>query len=256
MTDLSEFGVDVEDEEAEESTEETASSSGTGNGDSHQYRRGRCRAIAGGTRRCRSPCSDGDLCHTHGLEDDPLTIDSSPVRLVRWLGNVTGRSARCRAIKGDGERCENGCGPLESFCGTHEDVDDPDTVDELEDDELDVDLIRSALHGLVGLEDEPLSVTEDGLWLPKRFAAASRLIVRTPTKTVDSRLKGDWDQRRLATGITVDDWDSDYLDGEGRTAKIRNEKCLPDGDGPKVGLMIEGEDQRWFPVDVDGGESA
>jgi len=106
------------------------------------------------------------------------------------------------------------------------------------------------------LEDEPLSVTEDGLWLPKRFAAASRLIVRTPTKTVDSRLKGDWDQRRLATGITVDDWDSDYLDGEGRTAKIRNEKCLPDGDGPKVGLMIEGEDQRWFPVDVDGGESA
>jgi len=73
------------------------------------------------------------------LEDDPLTIDSSPVRLVRWLGNVNGRSARCRAIKGDGERCENGCGPLEYFCGTHEDVDDPDTVDELEDDELELE---------------------------------------------------------------------------------------------------------------------
>lgn len=221
MTDLSEFGVDVE---AEESTEDTESSSTTGYGDSHQYRRGRCRAIAGGTRRCRSPCSDGDLCHTHGLEDDPLTIDSSPVRLVRWLGNVDGRSARCRALKGDGE--------------------------------LDVDLIRTALHGLVGLEDEPLTVTEDGIHLPTRFAAASRLIIRTPTKTVDSRLKGDWDQRKLEPVVTVDDWDGDYLEGEGRTAEVRNEKCLPDGDGPMVGLKIEGEDQRWFPVEAEGGELA
>jgi len=221
VTDLSEFGVDVE---AEESTEDTESSSTTGYGDSHQYRRGRCRAIAGGTRRCRSPCSDGDLCHTHGLEDDPLTIDSSPVRLVRWLGNVDGRSARCRALKGDGE--------------------------------LDVDLIRTALHGLVGLEDEPLTVTEDGIHLPTRFAAASRLIIRTPTKTVDSRLKGDWDQRKLEPVVTVDDWDGDYLEGEGRTAEVRNEKCLPDGDGPMVGLKIEGEDQRWFPVEAEGGELA
>ena len=108
---------------------------------------------------------------------------------------------------------------------------------------------------MTDLEDEPLSVTEDGLWLPKRYAAAPCLIVRTPTKKVEYRLQGDWDQRRLAIGITVDDWDSDLFDGV-RTAKIRNKKCLPDGDGPMVGLMIEGEDQRWFPVDVDGGESA
>jgi len=254
VTDLSEFGVDVEAEESNDDGSESSSTSGYG--DSHQSRRGRCRAIAGGTRRCRSPCSDGDLCHTHGLEDDPLTIDSNPIRLVRWLGNVNGRSARCRAIKGNVDRCENGCGPLEYFCGTHEDVDDPETIDELDNGELDVDLIRSALHGLVGLEDEPLTVTEDGIHLPTRFAAASRLIIRTPTKTVDSRLKGEWDQRKLEPAITVADWDPDYLDGEGRTAEVRNDECLPDGDGPKVGLKIEGEDQRWFPVEAPGGELA
>lgn len=51
----------------------------------------------------------------------------------------------------------------------------------------------------------------------------------------------------------------DDVDDEGHPANVRNVRCLPDDDGPEVGLKIAGEEQRWFPVeivDADGGDQA
>lgn len=122
----------------------------------------------------------------------------------------------------------------------------------------------SADHVLVGLDDEcslcgrrpELTVSEDGLWLPTPFVQAHRIIIRTPTKTVDSRL-GEEARRRIHSGARAGDWDEGYLVGEGRTAEIRNDECLPENnDGvPHVGLLIAGTgEQRWFPVELlDGG---
>lgn len=108
-----------------------------------------------------------------------------------------------------------------------------------------------------GSEPE-LTVSEDGLWLPAEFAAASRLIIRTPTKTVDWRAKGEDANRRVHPSVTPADWDPDYLKGEGRTAEIRNDECLPGDDGvSRVGLLIAGTgEQHWFPVDIQDGGSA
>jgi len=102
-----------------------------------------------------------------------------------------------------------------------------------------------------------LTVSDDGLWLPSTFAEASRLIIRTPTKTVDFRAKGSEVNRRIHPSVTAADWAEDYLAGENRTAKIRNERCLPGDDGqPMVGLLIEGGEQHWLAVDVQDGDQA
>jgi len=101
-----------------------------------------------------------------------------------------------------------------------------------------------------------LTVSEDGLWLPKEFAEASRLIIRTPTATIDSR-PGDGGRNSRHHGmVTPDHWDEDYLAGEGRTAEIRNDECLAGEDGvPRAGLLIAGTgDQHWFPVDIEDGD--
>lgn len=143
MSDLTDFGVDVADPEPETAEDEPESADDSPR---REYRNGRCPAINVGDRhRCRAPvsrmkASDG-FCGTHGRARDPWTIHDEP----EWLIRVTGsRAARCRALKHNGDRCTNSCGPLEYFCGTHEDW-PHDTVDELEDGELDVDLIREAL---------------------------------------------------------------------------------------------------------------
>lgn len=147
--DLSDFGVDVDDEPEE--TSEASDASNTS--DTPGYPNGRCPAINTGDRqRCRSAVSrmkDADgFCGTHGRARDPWTIDDSP----RWLVKVTGsRAARCRALKLGGDRCTNACGPLEHFCGTHDDW-PHDTVDELEDGEIDVDRIREAISAIEGAE--------------------------------------------------------------------------------------------------------
>lgn len=104
-------------------------------------------------------------------------------------------------------------------------------------------------------EDEPLTITDDGMELPEKFAEASRLIIRTPTKTVDSRLQGNNTQRQMASMVRPKDYDPNYLSGDGRTAEIRNEECLP-GDGVyRVGLLIAGGEQHWFPVEIQERDS-
>jgi len=52
-------------------------------------------------------------------------------------------------------------------------------------------------------------------------------------------------------------WDPDYLDAEDRTARIRNEECVPTEDRPpRVGLLIEGGRQWWFPIErAEGGDA-
>lgn len=105
-----------------------------------------------------------------------------------------------------------------------------------------------------------LSVTEeDGLWLPTEAMEANRLIIRTPTKTINWRASGEEANRRHHLSVTPGDWDEDYLAGDGRTAKIRNEECLPENnDGvPHVGLLIAGTGkQQWVPVEIEDGDQS
>jgi hypothetical protein len=246
MTDLTSFGVEVEDapvDEPEPDHQPDEESEEPGS----VYSNGRCPAIANGNRRCKNHVSrmmaaEG-FCGTH-RDTDSLTIHDDPVRLVRHLGNIDGRSARCRALNSDGERCTYDCGPLEYFCGTHQEMDDPETVDELENEELDVDLIRGALHDLVGLPDERLLVSQAGLRLPRRYAESEKqLIIRTPWGTTNST-SGPRD--RVYDLITPDDWDV----SEERPESARNPECLESEHAPLVGLMLAGEEQRWLPVNL------
>ena len=98
----------------------------------------------------------------------------------------------------------------------------------------------------------PIRVTEDGIHLPEAFRVADHVIIRAPTCTAESHLNGV--RRPQPFGmIHAGHWDRDYLDGEGRTAAIRNTECLPDEGGPKVGLKIAGHAQHWVPVEVEFG---
>lgn len=180
----------------------------------YKYSAGRCRGITNDGDRCRGSASEGDLCYYHDLEQDPVTIDSDPIMLIEWTSRTM----------------------FENF------------------DQLDVDhdRIRAALHNIVGLTDRALPVYDEGIWLPQRYAEADRLIVRAPTKTADSRRTGDEPRHRISPLARAGDWDPDYLEGEGRTAEIGNEECLPgEDDTPLVGLKIAGETQRWFPVEIE-----
>lgn len=149
MTDLSDFGVDVQEAEGVDGNEGGEEHTST----SRSYPNGRCPAINVGDRnRCAAPVSrmkdSGEFCGVHGRAADPWTIHDEP----RWLIRVTGaKAARCRAVKLDGDRCTNSCGPLEYFCGTHEGW-PHETVDNLEQGELDVELIRDAVESVAGAE--------------------------------------------------------------------------------------------------------
>jgi len=88
MSDLTDWGVDVEDE-AETVDETPAEESDIG----WSYPRGRCPAISTGSRkRCRSPVSRmqraGDFCGVHGREDDPWTIYDGPETLILLTGEL------------------------------------------------------------------------------------------------------------------------------------------------------------------------
>ena len=148
MTDLTDFGVDVKEPETDAGGEGAGES---GYGQTRSYRLGRCRAIAHTTgNRCRNPAGhgvDGNYCAngSHNAADGPMvSIDAGPRELVRWLGRA---SARCPALERDGSRCTNSCGAHERMCAMHHDG-DFDEVDELEDGELDVDLIREAIQAV------------------------------------------------------------------------------------------------------------
>lgn len=209
MTDLTTFGVEVDEPEDNDET----SSGGNSYDAGRDYRMPRCRGITTDGVRCRSPCSDleTELCHTHEMAHDPVTIDDHPVRLIE-------ATARIR----------------------FEDLDERD---------VNAGLIRTAVHNLVGLEDEPLTVSEDGLWLPRKYAEAEKqLIIRTPWGTTNS-VTGPRD--RVYSTVGPDDWDV----SEDRPESARNDECLEGENAPLVGLKLENEEQRWLPVElVDGGD--
>jgi len=150
-----------------------------------------------------------DLCATHDRQHDPVTIHDGAKRLIEATSRQLWRKL-----------------------------------------EFEHDRQRRLLHRLVGLEDEPLRASEDGLWLPERFRAADRLIIRAPTATVDSHCPGDNARDAVFGSVRASHWGPDYLDGVGRTAQLRNEECLPTEDRPpRVGLLIEGGRQWWFPIE-------
>jgi hypothetical protein len=152
MTDLGDFGVDIHEPKNEDEPGEDSNSSSR-----RSYPNGRCPAINVGDRqRCSSPVSrmntaDG-FCGTHGRQYESWTIHDTPT----WLIKVTGsRAARCRAVKLGGDRCTNSCGPLEYYCGRHEEwPHDVVSSEELEPGELDVDRIQDALAGVQDGEDD------------------------------------------------------------------------------------------------------
>jgi len=176
------------------------------------YPNGRCLGITTVGRRCAAHApemDDTDRCHTHRNQYDPVTIHDGPKRLIE----ATSRQVLCNL--------------------------------EFEDDRQ-----RAILHRLVGIESEPLCVSEAGLWLPEQFRNADRLIIRTPVGTYDLRRTGDGERDAVYSSVSPTAWDPDYLDGEGRTARIRNEECVPTEDRPpRVGLLIEGGRQWWFPIE-------
>lgn len=210
MTNLADFGAGIDEPDLECEPEPEPETQ-------RVYNHGRCRALSmTENRRCRAGASsmgdDDTLCGVHERQDNVVTIDDDPVTLIEWTARKW--------------------------------------FDDLGEHDVDADLIRAAVHNLVGLEDEPLPVYDEGMWLPVHYRQASRLIIRTPTKTVDSTLTGV-ERKAISAVVSPGDWDPDYLDGEGRTARIRNERCLPGEDGqPMVGLKIVGEEQRWLPVAV------
>lgn len=150
MTDLSAFGGGIDQPADQDETGADHDRDRDQDDSGPAYPNGRCPAITSDLRRCRAPvsrmkASDG-LCGVHGQQFEPLTIDAGAEQLIRLTG---ARAARCRAVQHNGERCTNSCGPLEHYCGMHQDW-DHETVDgdELEDGELDVDLIVDALEAV------------------------------------------------------------------------------------------------------------
>lgn len=137
MSSLSDFGGGIDNAE----TQATPSRSTV-------FPHGRCEAVIGDghqIRRCQNDATRGRACcHQHDEKKNQLTIHSSAVDLLRLGGR---RSGSCRALKGDGERCNYSTTATEILCGTHQDVQDPDII-QPDDDELDQELIRDALAAL------------------------------------------------------------------------------------------------------------
>jgi len=186
---------------------------------SRSYPNGRCPGITTDGTRCRANTSrmDNDgLCSVHQRQHDPITIHDGPKRLIE----VTSRQMWRNLEFEDGRQ-------------------------------------RAILHQLVGIESDPLRVSTEGLWLPERFQNADRLIIRTPVGTHDLHRTGDGERDGIYSSVSPTAWDPNYLDGEGRTTRIRNEECLPTEDRPpRVGLLIEGGRQCWFPIErTEGGDA-
>lgn len=216
MTDLSQFGGGIEQPETDDEIGESDRTSSD-----RAYKNARCRGITNDGHRCAAPASHmwgaESLCGVHSGSNSRVTIDSDPISLIE----ATSRKLFMN----------------------------------LGDLDVDEDLIRQAVHNIYGLEERALPVYEDGIWLPRQYCEADHIIVRAPAKTGESRLRGNVPRSRISPIVSAGDWDSDYLEGEGRTAAIRNEECLPGEDGtPQVGLKIAGKEQRWFPVEIKGGE--
>ena len=220
MTDLGDFGFDVGEPEEERENDKNEPETGSSN---PKYRTGRCRALTTDGTRCSSAIageniSDDapDLCHMHESQSIVRTIDADPVTLIEGTSRTM--------------------------------------FDNLDDLDVDEQLIREAAHAIHGLDDMPITVTDEGVILPYRFARASKLVIRTPTKTVQMTSRGE-DRAVESLHFVVadrDDWDVE----EG-TAQIRNERCLPSqspSDQYSIGLKIFGHEQEWYPVEFESGD--
>ena len=211
MADLGDFGVDVDDPDEQESDDESEASSNP------EYRTGRCRAITFQGNRCSGSVAgrnisddDPDLCHMHDIKHSVRTIDDSPVDLIE----ATSRKF----------------------------------FDNLDDLDVDADRIRMAVHAIHGLEDMPITVSEKGVVLPHRHAAADKLVIRSPTTTVQSRFRGDQNVRPNPFPIVGR---KEWEDEEPGSEELRNPKCLTSDQNSSecsIGLKIFGHEQEWYPV--------
>lgn len=91
MTDLGDFGVEVQQSVDEDPVVEEESET------SREYRNGRCPAISvGERRRCRAPVSrmkDAEpFCGTHGRQHEPWTIDDPAEKLILITGRIDAMS--------------------------------------------------------------------------------------------------------------------------------------------------------------------
>jgi len=91
MSDLGDFGVDVQQASNEEPADEKETET------SREYRNGRCPAISvGKRRRCRAPVSRMNqarpFCGTHGRQYDPWTIEDSAEKLILITGRLDAMS--------------------------------------------------------------------------------------------------------------------------------------------------------------------
>lgn len=211
MTDLGDFGVDVDEPEEQETDDKPEKSSNP------EYRTGRCRAITVGGDRCSGSIagrniSDDDpgLCHMHDIQHRVRTIDDTPMSLIE----ATSRTPW-------------------------------DRLDELD---VNADRIRMAVHAIHGLEDMPIVVSEEGVSLPHRHAAADKLVIRTPAMTVQSMFPGDQNVRpNPFPSVGRKEWEDVEPDSE----ELRNSKCLTSDQNTEqfsIGLKIFGREQEWYPV--------
>lgn len=212
--DLSEYvdGIESDETGASDDPDEGGSNAF---GQDRSYTHGRCRAITTEGRRCRSGCSEptDDCCQTHNGPARTITIDDHPVDLIEQTSRTLWRN--------------------------------------VEDLDVDHERITEALHARVGLEERPLPVYEDGVWLPWRFAAAKQLIIRVPRTTIVSNLH-QTARPRIYPMVDLGDWGGATL----RSGTIRNEECVPcDEHGQQIGLKVRGGDQHWFDVDPQRTES-
>ena len=197
---------------------ETADASESSVARTRSYPNGRCPGVTTEGLRCAAHApepDDTDRCHTHRNQYDPVTIHDGPKQLIEATSRTQWKNLEFKDKRQ-----------------------------------------RAILHRLVGIESEPLPVSEAGLWLPERFRNADRLIIRAPTATVDSRISGEEPRDAKFGSVRAAHWDPVYLNDEGRMARIRNEGCLPTEDRPpRVGLLIEGGQQWWFPIErAEGGD--
>lgn len=89
------------------------------------------------------------------------------------------------------------------------------------------------------VEDTTLTVDGDGLELPEKYVGSDGFVVRTPRVTIDSKTGTS---ENPFGPVKPRDWDDE-------PERIRNQTALEDGG--LVGLKPYGEDQEWYPVEMD-----
>lgn len=90
------------------------------------------------------------------------------------------------------------------------------------------------------IQQKTLTVDSDGLELPEKYQTDRGFVIRTPRVTINSH---SGTKEPVFGAIRVRDWNPTDPDG------VRNPKGLENGG--MVGLKIYGEDQEWYPVEIE-----